>query len=76
MLYYKFETLNDIKESIDFLNNYWGFDITNPESSKFTEDSIIEYQNEFYMIFDANWTFILGVPIEINIPEESLNRLL
>lgn len=67
MLCFEYATLQEAQEAIATLNNHWGFQLKNPLSSKFTETSIIEFNNKWYILYDSIWTYILGVPVNIEI---------
>lgn len=67
MLCFEYATLQEAQKAVATLNNHWGFQVKNPNASKFTESFIIESDNKWYIIYDEIWTYILGVPVNIEI---------
>jgi len=65
---YKFETKQIADEAMGYLNTHHGL----PEKgcvTKFDETSYIQHPDGFYYIaYDAEWTSVLGKPIEIELP--------
>lgn len=71
MLYYRFETIQIADEAMDYLNTHHGLPVPNGVT-KFDESSYKQHPDGFYYIeFDAEWTSVLGEPIEIELPTQS-----
>ena len=66
---YKFSTKQIADEAMAYLNTQHGLPAPNGGTSLFGEDSYSQHPNGFYYIaFDAEWTSVLGEPIEIELP--------
>ena len=66
---YKFDTKQIADEAMGYLNVHHGLPSKNGGSSYFSEDSYTQHPDGFYYIaYDAEWTSVLGEPIEIELP--------
>lgn len=65
---YKFATKQIADEAMSYLNTDHGLPVKGGVT-KFNETSYIQHPDGFYYIaYDAEWTSILGEPIEIELP--------
>lgn len=69
MLVYKFDSNLIADEAMKYLNTHHGLPV-NGGVTKFDSSSYFKHIDGFYYIpFDAEWTSVLGEPIEIEIPK-------
>lgn len=69
---YKFDTKQIADEAIGYLNKHHGLPVKGGVT-KFDSGSYLHHPDGFYYIaYDAEWTSVLGEPIEIELPTNNI----